>query len=263
VGFAMILRQRLIPALRASGVHFSLSIVVALLSAALVFGLWYPYPYRELMGGRELFMLVVTVDVVCGPLLTLVLYNPTKPRAELVRDLVLVALIQLAGLLYGLHTVMIVRPVYLVFEVDRFNAVSAIDIDEADLGKVKKPWDALPFWGPQVIATRPPKDNDEMMKSLDLSFQGREPAVRPDWWQPLETSRAEILKRAKLLSDLRKKYIAKSDAIARIDIAIKESGKSEESLRWLPLTSRRSKDWIALIDAQTAMPLSYAAVDGF
>ena len=124
----------LISALKAGAVHFLLSVLVAVLAAALVFMLWYPFPYRELMGGRELFMLVIGVDVVCGPLLTMVLYNPSKPRLDLVRDLGIVAIIQLAALIYGLSVVMAVRPVYLVYEVDRFNAVSAVDIDELALG---------------------------------------------------------------------------------------------------------------------------------
>ena len=71
------------PALKAASWHVLCSVGVALLAAAVVFGLWYPFPYRDLSGGRELFFLVVAVDVVCGPLLTLVLFNPAKPRAEL------------------------------------------------------------------------------------------------------------------------------------------------------------------------------------
>ena len=63
-------------ALKAALVHLSGSLLVAVMAASLVFGLWYPYPYRELSGGRDLFFLVVAVDVVCGPLLTLVLFNP-------------------------------------------------------------------------------------------------------------------------------------------------------------------------------------------
>ena len=57
-------RQRL----RAATIHLSVTLVVAALAAWLVFGLWYPYPYREISGGRELFLLVVAVDVVLGPL---------------------------------------------------------------------------------------------------------------------------------------------------------------------------------------------------
>ena len=55
--------------LRASAIHLAISLSVATLAALVVFGWWYPYPYRELSGGRELFALVVAVDVVLGPLI--------------------------------------------------------------------------------------------------------------------------------------------------------------------------------------------------
>jgi hypothetical protein len=48
-------------------------------AAALVFGVWYPYPYREISGGRELFLIVVTVDVIWGHCITLAVFNRTKP----------------------------------------------------------------------------------------------------------------------------------------------------------------------------------------
>jgi hypothetical protein len=259
----MLLKHRLLSAIKAASVHLLCSICVAMLAGVLVFGVWYPFPYRELMGGRELFLLVTAVDVVCGPLLTLVLYNPAKPRSELLRDLGLVALIQLAALLYGLHTVMVARPVHLVFETDRFNAVSAIDIDEASLAKAPPPWNTLPFWGPTIISTREAKDGDERLKSLDMSMQGVEPSMRPDWWQAIEASKAQILARAKPLADLRKRHAGKPDALQKIDLAVKDSGKAENHLIWLPLTSNRNKDWTVLLNAQTGMPLAYAAVGGF
>ena len=46
---------------RAASIHLALSALVAALAALLVFAIWYPYPYREISSGRELFMLVVTV----------------------------------------------------------------------------------------------------------------------------------------------------------------------------------------------------------
>ena len=79
---------------QASGIHLGLSLVIALLAAALVFGLWYPYPYREISGGRELFLIVVAVDVIVGPLITFAVFNRTKPWPELRRDLAIVALMQ-------------------------------------------------------------------------------------------------------------------------------------------------------------------------
>ena len=50
--------------------------------ALLVFAVWYPYPYREISGGRDLFLLVVAVDVVLGPLITFAVFNRAKPRAR-------------------------------------------------------------------------------------------------------------------------------------------------------------------------------------
>ncbi len=74
--------------LSAAGIHLTLSLAVAALAAWLVFGLWYPYPYREISGGRHLFLIVMAVDVIMGPLRTLAVFNRNKPTAELRRDFI-------------------------------------------------------------------------------------------------------------------------------------------------------------------------------
>ena len=70
--------QRAWPAIRAALLHLAGSVLVAALAAALVFLVWYPHPYGLLSGGLHLFLILVSVDVVCGPLLTLVLFNPSE-----------------------------------------------------------------------------------------------------------------------------------------------------------------------------------------
>ena len=115
--------------LRASGIHLGISLCIALLAALLVFGLWYPYPYREISGGRALFLLMTAVDVVMGPLITLVVFNQAKRRKELVLDFTVVAVLQLAALGYGIWTVFVARPVHLVFEYTRMAVVHAVDIE--------------------------------------------------------------------------------------------------------------------------------------
>src|SRR6476469_552996 len=114
--------------LRAAAVHLGLSVLVAGLAGLLVFALWYPYPYRDISGGRDLFLLVVTVDIVIGPLITFAVFNRAKPAAELRRDLAVVGLLQFAALCYGLWTVQLARPVHMVFEYDRFRVVHQLDI---------------------------------------------------------------------------------------------------------------------------------------
>jgi hypothetical protein len=254
------LSRRLIAALKAAGIHLGLSLLVAAMAAILVFGLWYPYPYRDLVGGIQLFLLVVGVDVVCGPLLTAVLFNPAKPRTELVRDLALVALIQLVALAYGMYSVALGRPVHMVFEVDRLHIVTAADVQPDDLAKARPPWNTLPWTGPNVIGLRDPINSDDMMKSLDLSLQGNEPSQRPHWWQDFELSRPVMLKRAKPMAALRNKHPLE---VAQIDAAVAKAGRGDADLLWLPLTSFKTTEWVALIDAKTALPVAYLPLDGF
>lgn len=117
--------------LRASGIHLGLSVLVAALVAAMVFLVWYPYPYRLISGGRDLFLMVIAVDVIIGPLITFVVFSEKKQRRELIADFSVVIIIQLAALGYGMWTVYIARPVYLVFEYNRVVVVHAADVDVA------------------------------------------------------------------------------------------------------------------------------------
>lgn len=255
------LTRRLRHALRAAGWHLLSSVLVAALAATLVFGVWFPYPYRELVGGRELFLLVVAVDVVCGPLLTLVLFNPKKPRWELTMDLAIVALIQLAALVYGLYTVVQARPVYLAFEVDRFRAVTYADIQHEVLKPEVGGLQVLSWGRPKVIGVREPANGDEMLRSLELSLGGFDPSVRPDWWVPYDTITDKVLRRAKPLADLRGKRTAEEGAA--IDGAVKDSGLDEAQLVWLPMTSFQSTGWVALLDKANAKIVAFAPLDGF
>ena len=82
------------PALGAAAKHLGASAVVAAVVAWLVFGLWYPAPYAALAGGFALFGLVVMVDAVCGPLMTLVVFDRRKPCSELARDIGIIVTLQ-------------------------------------------------------------------------------------------------------------------------------------------------------------------------
>lgn len=253
------LTGRLHRAFRAAGWHLLASALVAALAAALVFGIWFPYPYRDLVGGRELFLLVVGVDVVCGPLLTLVLFNHLKSRRELALDLSLVALVQMAALMYGLHTVVQARPVYLVFEVDRFRAVTMADIQQDKLRPEQGGLQDIGWRGPQLIGVRQPKEG-ESIESLGQSLGGYDPSVRPDWWVPYAEVVPRVLQRAQPVSALLEK---RPQDAAEIKAALDEAKAPQDSLRWIPVTSFQSTGWVAFIDKETAQIRSFAPVDGF
>lgn len=261
-------RSRSAHALRAGTVHLLLSATVAGLVALLVFGAWFPGQLRALTGGAELFWLLVGVDVVCGPLLTLVVFNPAKPRTELRRDLALVVLIQLLALGYGVHSLSYARPVALVYEVDRFRSVSFADLDEAENDQVPdwaQPWGLSP---PRTVGIRKAASSDEMMSSVDASLQGVEPSQRPSWWQDYALSVPQVLQRARPLAELRRKHPQQSpliDSAAAQAIAAPETGETADSnaLRWVPMVSRHATDWVVLLDPVTGRLRGYVHLDGF
>lgn len=252
--------KRFIAARHAATRHLLGSAIFSALIAVLVFGLWYPYPYRELAGGLVLFGLVTGVDLVCGPLLTLVLFNPEKRRTALVLDLGMVILIQLAALGYGLWSVSAARPVHIVFEVDRFRLITAADINTADLKQAPENLRQLPWFGPTLISVRQPQDGKEYLKSIDLSLAGQEPSLRPGWWQDYAAGLPQVLQRARPLATLTQ---ALPEQKKLIEEAVRKSGLVEGDLLWLPLTSSRVMNWVILLDKKTGQPQSYAPIDGF
>lgn len=225
--------------------------MIAACAAAFVFGLWYPFPYRDLAGGRSLFLLVVSVDVVCGPLLTAVLFNPAKPRNELWRDLGLVVLIQVGALAYGLHSVWLARPLYLVLEVDRFKVIAAPDLvaESAVTELAKLPPPLKPSWasGPITVATRAPRDAQERDAVMfEAAAGGRDYAERPEFYIPYEGPAAlKSLQRAKPVEAFLDKNASQRQAAEALAIE-----KKADLTKWqyLPVVGRQ--EWIAILNQQ-------------
>lgn len=72
----------LIPKLKACSLHLLISVLIGLLAAFFVFSTWYPAPYAQLSGGLKLFFMILGVDIILGPLLTFIVFNPKKPKKK-------------------------------------------------------------------------------------------------------------------------------------------------------------------------------------
>lgn len=245
--------------MRASGTHLVFSIIVAAMAALLVFKLWYPYPYREISGGRELFTLMIIVDIIMGPLITAIIFNQAKPRRELVMDLTLVILLQLAALGYGLWTVYMARPVHLVFEYTRLTVIHSADVAPNSLIHAPAELQTLPTTGPTAIGLRPFKDSKEQYEATMSALGGVPIAGRTDLWQSYDKSRASILLASKPASELKARFPKKE---VELEKSIKETGRALTDLRYLPVVSR-SIAWTALLDSVTADIVGFLPLDSF
>ncbi|HSV68468.1 MAG TPA: TfpX/TfpZ family type IV pilin accessory protein [Methylibium sp.] len=245
--------------LKAAGVHLGLSALVAALAALLVFGLWYPEPFRQISGGRELFTLIVAVDVVVGPLITFAVFDRRKPWRELRRDLAVVALLQLAALGYGMQVVFQARPVVLALEAgERLRVVRAIDLVSANLAKAPTALRALPWTGRLTVATREPTAA-ERFDAVQLGLAGIDLGMRPEFWLPPENTADAPRRAARPLADLRKRHPAQAGELER---SVAATGRVEAQLGYLPLLARRA-DWVALIDLSSGEVVGHAPIDGF
>jgi len=242
---------------RAAGLHLAISAVVAACAAAVVFGFWYPGIYRLASGGRDLFLLVTGVDVVLGPLLTFAVFNVAKGRTQLRRDLAVIGAIQTAALFYGLHTVYIVRPVAMVFEVDRFRVIAAGNVYLPELPKGPPEYRSLPLLGPWLLGTRAPKAGEEHNDALFMGLEGIDRANRPIFWRPYVESTPDVLARSRPVGVLLMRYPQREQEFRA---AMREMKVDETTARFLPLAARG--DWVVVVDAN-AVPVGYLQADGF
>lgn len=244
----------------AASLHLTGSALLAALAAALVFLLWYPWPYSVLAGGIGLFMLITGVDVVMGPLITFVIFDRRKPARELRHDLSIVVLLQLAALVYGLHVMYAARPVVLAFEGQRFRVVAAVDVAQDELPQAPPALQTLSVTGPVVVGTESPTDLNRQLEAIERALAGADIGTRPMYWRPWdESARKRALAEAKSLSPLRKRYESRA---AEFDAAVASSGKAADQLRYLPMLSRHA-DWVALLDAQSGEIAGFAPFDGY
>lgn len=107
------------------GSHLLVSFVIALLSVFLVFWLWYPSPLDKALGVTNIFLLLICIDVIIGPLLTLVIAKQGKKTLKM--DLLTIGILQLAALTYGVYIVAQGRPVWMVYDSARFEIVQAYE----------------------------------------------------------------------------------------------------------------------------------------
>ena len=188
---------------QAFSTHLMGSVAVALCSAALVFLVWYPDKLPRATGVTNIFLMLLAVDVVVGPIITLIVFNTAKK--ELKRDLVIVLLLQLCALAYGLHAVFIARPVYAVFSVDRFELAYANDLTDEKLQKVTDAhFKTPPVFGPEYISARRPGTSKERIDiAMGAVAGGDDVAQLPQFYAPYAEAKDLVLKRLEPIEKLR------------------------------------------------------------
>jgi len=169
-----VLSKQIKTRLIASGVHLAGSIAVISVYLGFVLFVWYPYPYSVIHSVSHVIWILVGVDVVLGPLFTLLIFDVRKPRAELKRDIGIIVLIQISALLWGIGVTYEMRPVFAVFQEDTIYTVVKKDID---VDRLPAQMSLPAFWErPKMIYIPPLSTEEKIAVGID-AVKGTAPDV--------------------------------------------------------------------------------------
>lgn len=185
--------------LKAFFVHLAISLVIVSTAYLFICLSWYPAPLIKATDAGKIFVMILLVDLILGPLSTFIVYKKNKKTLRM--DLTIIVLIQLSALGYGLYSVYQARPVWIAYVVDRFELIRANDIIES-----KEQLYILPKFGPEYIYVDLARLNasEKLDSILDETTYSISPAQRPKFYNDYGLAQPLIIKNSQninLLND--------------------------------------------------------------
>lgn len=230
---------------KAASIHLAISAMLAAVVLTIMLALWYPPSLFRAMGGLGLIVLIVGVDVVIGPLITLIIFDPRKK--ELVFDLMVIGVLQVAALSYGVYAMHAGRPVFIVFDGRQLAVASAADIDPEELAKAPhEEFRHLSLTGPRLAAIAPPEDPKERETLMFASLTGFGIHQLPKYFVPYTQGHGQILATAKPLGEL----TPNAEDARKLEAYLASTKKDASQMRYLPVTTRHASV-LGIIDGQS------------
>ncbi len=185
----------------AFSIHLGISLGIFAALAAVVVLVWYPDFFFTTDGGWQGIRLIAMVDVVLGPLLTLIVFDRRKP--ELKRDLTIIGVVQAACLVAGVYVVYTERPLALVYVDGKFYSMSAhsytdIGLQVPDFGRFPGPY-------PKRLIARLPADPEEQSRIRRDAYAHRVPLrARAQLYEAWNYQDLNASREAAALADLKR-----------------------------------------------------------
>jgi len=181
---------------KAFALHLTGSAVVISLFLLLLTQVWYPGPFFAMESTWEVIKVAVGVDLVIGPILTLIVFDYHKPIRLLRLDMTVIILLQLAALSWGIWSAYVAHPSYLVYSSGEFYTV---DAGETDVSKVTVPSLATTMFSrPKTVFALPPKDEAEKAALFTAFLTGKQKDIPylAERYRPLSEHMKVLLSRA-------------------------------------------------------------------
>ncbi len=183
--------------------HLSLSLIVATLVLGWIFTVWYPTPLAKATGVTHIVLLMLAIDVIIGPILGLIVYKAHKKSLKF--DLMVIVLLQIFALGYGVYSVSEGRPIWTVFNGNRFELIRNNELLDVSVDRrVNNEYYHPSLLGPKYVAVKIAEDSlereqnmfDEVMGDISL-------AQRPERYVAIAEAKGRIIETAENISDLK------------------------------------------------------------
>jgi hypothetical protein len=168
-------------------------------------------------------------------LITLIVFDVQKK--ELKRDLAIVVVIQIAALLYGVSVLFIARPVFIVFNADRFDVVYANEITKDALLQVKhKQFKSMPYFGPKIVGARFPDDINITKKIIsDAVSGGNDIQQMPQFYVRYEDM---LIERKRAIRPLEELKAYNKNKISSVETLINHFTSVSDKFGYIPLKAK-------------------------
>jgi len=214
----------------AFGIHLCISLIIFLVLGAVIVLRWFPGYFFELDGGWEGLRLILGVDLVLGPLLTLFVFNAAKP--EIKTDMAIIGVLQFACLAGGMYVVWSERPLAMVYVDGHFYSMSADSWEEVnrpvpDLSDFPGPW-------PKRLMVELPSDIAELSEIRGSAFRsGGSMRVLSEYYIPMDEQKI-VLEDAYPLENIR----TRDEEFGFLEVWQKEHAGPLEDYAFFPLGTR-------------------------
>lgn len=242
---------------QAGAIHFGISVLIIFIIGIVLLNTWYPLNFITVSGGLYLMTILAVVDACIGPLLTTIVFKTGKPSLKF--DLTVIVLLQIIAMGYGLYSIYLARPVFLLFAVDRFELINAAEIMDKDLAEAKYPeFRTLSITGPVIGAIQ--KSNDPQVRKQALFEwlpQGLDYKNFPKYYVPYIIMAKEAVAKGKT-HDTWKPLDKPAHLI--LDDYLRQHNLQSSHIKLLPLSGKRT-DKTILIDSTSGVIRGIVNID--
>ncbi|MBR7801152.1 hypothetical protein [Undibacterium fentianense] len=235
---------------QAFAAHLGFSIALILTVFCIIRFVWYPDVLFSLANGKDILLILSGVDVVLGPLIMLVIFNPKKKSLKF--DVGAVLVCQIAFMAYGCWTVYAARPVYIAFNNSYFGLATASEVDPKDQQKASlKSLSTMPLFGPEFVGSIMPADQKEKDRIVFLSGVGLGIQHLPQYFTELEKQKAALIAAAHPAQDFDK---LEADYQAKLRAFESEARANGKEVGFVPLQHHSAGAFVA-VDKGTGKPI--------